>query len=338
MKIKVNGSDYLFFNDITITLNLDAVASSFSFEARFNPNNRIHRELFRPLGYPTVEIFDNDDILLLTGTVVNQNHKSTAEPNLITVSGYSIPGILQDCTIPTENYPLESLKRSLKDIALRLLSTFDIQLNIAPAVSNEANSIYQKTTAEPGDTISGYLAKLASQKNIVLGHDEKGAVLLYRPNANAQPRQFFEKGRSVSMGWTINGQGLHSSIEVIRQPSEENPGVSLQDRANNPLIGTYRPVVNVLSSGKETDTKRAADNKRASELSNLTLAVSFEKYTQLRPGDIVEVQNDEVYLYQRTRFMISKLTIKESETGFNTNVELVLPETYTGETPKNIFT
>lgn len=337
MKIKVNGSEFLFFNDITIAMVLDSVASAFSFSARFNPNNDQHKELFRPLAYPTVEIYHNDGRLLLTGTVLNQNQKSTAEPNLTTLSGYSLPGVLEDSNIPLSAFPLESLKRSLKDIASKLLGIFSLKLIIAPNVLNDANGIYEKTSAEPTDSIASYLAKLAAQRNIVLSHDEKGNVLLFRPDANAVPKYFFDDQNGVDMSWAVNGQQLHSEINVIRQPSEDNPGVSLADKANNPLIGAYRPSVSVLSSGKETDTKRAADNKMASELSGLVLNLVFEKYVEVSPGDIVEVQNPEVYLYNKTRFMVSGVNLKETETGITTELNVVLPESYTGAIPKNIF-
>ena len=329
MKIKVN--------DITISMVLDSVASAFSFSARFNPKNPQHKELFRPLGYPKVEIYHDDGRLLLTGVVLNQNQKSKAEPELITLSGYSKGGVLDDCNIPLTAYPLESLKRSLYDIASRLLNIFSLNLVVAPNVLKDVNAIYEKTSAEPTDSITSYLAKLAAQRNIVLSHDEKGNIVLFRPNANAAPRYFFDSENTVDMSWSVNGQQLHSDIDVIRQPSEDNPGVSLADKAKNPLIGAYRPSVSILSSGKETDTKRAADNKMASELSGLVLNLAFEKYVEVLIGDIIEVQNEEVYLYQRTRFMVSAINLKETETGITTELSVVLPESYTGETPKNIF-
>ncbi|RDY57720.1 hypothetical protein [Flagellimonas nanhaiensis] len=337
MKIKVNGSEFKFFNDITISLQLDTVASAFSFTARFNPQNESHRELFKPLSYQDVEIFKDDGTLLLTGTVLNQSHKSDKDPNLVSLSGYSKGGILEDCTIPLDSYPLESLNRSLKEITEKLLKIFCLNLKISSNVLNQANAVYSKTSAEPSDSVAGYLSKLTAQRNIVLSHNEKGDIVFFRPNTSAAPKLFITKENSVNMGWSVNGQSFHSSVEVIRQPSDDNGGVSLADKAINPLVGKYRPTVSVLSSGKETDTKLAADNKMASELSNLKLSVGFEKFIEVSPGDIVEVQNDEVYLYNRTRFMASTVSISENETGYKTSLTLVLPETFTGEPPKPIF-
>lgn len=337
MKIKVNGSEFVFFNDIKISLQLDTVASVFSFSARFNPQNLVHKALFKPLSYPEVEIFKNDGTLLLTGTILNQAQKSDKDPNLVSLSGYSKGGVLEDCTIPLRSYPLESLKRSLKEITERLLQIFDLNLQVASNVVNEVNAVYNKTIAEPTDSIASYLSKLAAQRNIVLSHNSKGDIVFFRPDAFAAPKLYITKENSNNMGWSVNGQAFHSSIEVIRQPSDDNEGVSLADRANNPLIKAIRPIVSVLSSGKETDTKMAADNKMASELSNLILVVNFEKFIDVTPGDIVEVENDEVYLYNRTRFMVSSVNISENVKGNTTDISMVLPETFTGQIPKLIF-
>jgi hypothetical protein len=75
----------------------------------------------------------------------------------------------------------------------------------------------------------------------------------------------------------------------------------------------------------------------ASELANMVLSVEVEKYLSVFPGDIVEVENSDIFLYARTRFMVNQVTISESHTGTTVSSNLVLPETYTGEVPKNIF-
>ena len=51
MELKVNGKTYDRFNDVSVTLNYDSVASAFSFAAYFNPDNTDHRTLFKPCSY-----------------------------------------------------------------------------------------------------------------------------------------------------------------------------------------------------------------------------------------------------------------------------------------------
>lgn len=338
MKIKINGQYYIFFNELSVDRTLDSIASTFSFKARFNPENENHQRLFKPLSFHKVEIFNSSDLLIFTGVIVNHSFDSVANPNLVAVSGYSLPGILEDCTIPVRNYPLESTNRSLKDIADRLCGLYGIKVVIDSSVGNDANRVYSKTTASVSDTVKGYLSKLTSQRNVILSHDAKGRVLLFKPNGNKQPKYSFNKENALKMNLGVNGQGLHSFISVVRQPSSENAGVSTADSIQNPLINVFRATTKVLSSGEDTDTKNAADNELASELKAISVGVSLEGlYDDINPGDIIEIENKEIYIYNKTLFMVSSVKLAVNNSGNTTELSLVLPETYTSKVPKKIF-
>lgn len=338
MRIKINGQFYKFFNQLSLNLSLDSIASTFSFNAKFNPDNENHKKLFKPLAYHKVEIFNDNDELMFTGLIINNAFSSDSGTNLVALSGYSLAGILEDCTIPVNNYPLENLNRSLKDISERLCGLFNIKVVIDSSVGNDANRVYLKSVASPTDTIKSYLSKLTSQRNVILSHDNKGRVLLFKPNANNEPKYSFNKLNSLKMSFSINGQGLHSLISVIRQPSAENSGVSTADSIENPLIPIFRPTTKVLSSGDDTDTKNAADNELASELKAITLNVELQGlYEDLKPGDIVEIENNEIYIYSKVKFMISAIRLSIDVSSKLTSLSLVLPETYTSKIPKKIF-
>ena len=337
MKIKIDGYEYTDFNDITVNLSLDSIASTFSFVARYNNRNNEHRKLFRPLSFHTVEIFDDNENLMLTGTILSHSFSSTSSPNLVRLSGYSTPGILEDCTIPLNNYPLESLNRSLKEITEKLISPYNLILKIDSSVKNEVDTIYEKSVASPTESVKDYLSKLAAQRNVIISHNAQGNLVFFRPNVSSTPKHFFNEESDISMNMSINGQQLHSEISVIRQPSNDDSQVSLSDSALNRNVLLFRPKVNVLSSGKSVDTKKAAENKLAEELKSISLNVSTSGFLDLLPGDIVEVQNREIFLSQKVKFMVSSIVVKENEKGVNSSLNLVLPETFSGEIPEIIF-
>jgi prophage tail gpP-like protein len=338
MIIKINGRNVDFFTGVSIQLKLDSIASVFQFKARFNPENDDHKEIFKPLQYYKVEIFNNDKILIFTGTILNTAFESNSGTNLVSISGYSLSGILEDCTIPVSQYPLQSDNLNLKDIANRLCGLFDIGLVIDSSVTNEVNRPYKKTTASPTDTIKGYLAKLTSQRNILLSHDAKGRVVMFKPNSEQKPKYFFNKENTLSMSSSFNGQSLHSEINVVRQPSGENAGVSTVDKVVNPLIEKYRPTTKVLSSGEDTDTKKAADNELAAELEAIQLKLELNYLLEdIMPGDIVNVHNHEIYSFAYSRYMVKDVSYSYDEKSDKTSLSLVLPETYTGDIPKPIL-
>lgn len=337
MRVKINGTDFIHFNSLTIDLSMDKVASVFSFNVRFLPDNNTHRQIFKPLSFPLVQIYDDNNKLLLTGKIVTQSFKSNSKPNLVPVSGHSLPGILEKVTIPLRLYPLESINRSIKDITERLISAFGISLVVDQNVINQANTIISKSVASPSETIKSYLSKLTAQKNIVLSHNEKGQLRFFILQTKSSPVYFFTKENTTEMQFNINGQNFHSEVSVIRQPSITVKNVSLQDSVTNNLIGEYRPLVSVLSSGETTDTTRAAKNKLASELLSMPLTIQLNKVIAIQVGDLVEVQNDEVFLFKRTKFIVNSIQFSQNNNKENTSLSLVLPEAFTGDNPVNIF-
>lgn len=338
MRVKIDGKFFNFFSSISIDYKLDSVASAFSFAARFDPHNALHRDIFKPLAFRKVEIFTNDNQLLLTGYTVVTDLVSSSVRSLQNLSGYSKPGILEDCSIPYSSYPLEKLNVSLNDVAQNVLSEFDLAYTVDPSVATDMNLQYSKTVAQPAETIKSFIAKLAAQRNIILGHTAKGDLLFFRPDVKAKPKRFYTDKNTLSMKLAVNGQGLHSKISVIRQPSKDNTSLAPVDTVENPLILLNRSLVKVLSSGSASETKKAADNVLSSELKNIPITITLEHIdVDLKCGDIVEVQNPEIYLYSRAKLLISSIAIKESQVGESMELKLVMPETFTGEVPKNIF-
>jgi len=337
MRIRINGLEYRHFNNLEIGLSLDKIASSFSFVALFNPDNSQHRSIFKPLSYPKVEIFSNENNLILTGIIVNNTFNSSSKIELSTISGYSLAGVLEHVKIPLRAYPLESLNRSIADITKRLLSFFDLNLKIEPSLSNVTNEILPRSVASPTESIKSYISKLASQKNIVLSHNERGDLTFIRPDVNSKPTYFFNKENVLSATLSTQGEGMHSEVSVIRQPSISLPNASTQDSVSNPMVTSFRPSVSVLTSGDSSEVTRAANNKLAKELMNIKLVLNFERTFPIFQGQIVEVQNDKLFLFSRSRFLVKEVKISSNQNSDKMSVSLVLPESFTGETPKNVF-
>lgn len=364
MEVVINGKSIAYFNSGTINLKLDSIASTFEFAAYFKPQEIDFQEIFKPLQYLPVEIYNSKKNLIFTGTILNHRFTSNSGRELVIISGYSKSGILEDvCIPPSENYSLESNNKSLKDIATQLCRLFGINVVVSDqaksisettikttakttkeksdyaSIKAKANSVFGRTSASPSESIRDYLAKLASQKNIILSHNEKGEVLLFQPNYNQLPRYFFTKGNTISMSADYNGQALHSDIYIVRQPSDDNQGVSTFDRAKNTLVAKYRPTTKIMSSGEDAQTKDAAKNELASELKAIQLTLELQGlFDEIYPGEIVNVHNHHIYCYAYNRFMVDSITLKFDSKSDTTTLNLVVPETFTGgELIRDIF-
>lgn len=337
MKIKVNGDYYINFNDFSLSSSLDSVASSFSFTSFFDIENADHKKFFRPLSFHKVEFFNDANQLFFTGTIVSHKFNSTENPEMVTLSGYSLPGVLEDCTIPYSSYPLESLGSSLKEIASRVLQPFGIGYKIFTEVARECSLPYTKSVAEPSESVKEYLSKLASQRNIIISHDRHGRLVFFKPNKNAKPIRSYTEENTSNISLDVDGQGLHSKLTILRQPSKDGSNLTPEDTISNPMIKVFRPTVEVLSSGEETDTKSGVENFMADELKNIKVKIELDRWDGMMTGDIIEVHNHEVFLFNTSRFMVMSTTINEGTEGRTMSIDAVLPEAFSGGEPKNIF-
>jgi len=338
MKIKIENKFFNHFSNLTLKFNLDTFASVFSFDARFDPLNVEHQKIFKPLTYPKIEIFSDDNNLLLTGNIVNNDFASSKTPQLVSFSGYTKSGILEDVTIPDSVYPLEKNNQSLSEISAQLLKPFGISQLIESNVANKMNLVYEKAVAQPTQSVASFLTQLASQRNIVIGHTKKGDVYYFKAFIGSKPVKSYDESNLLSSKMAINGRAFHSDITVRRQPSDENVGVSTVDGVKNPNVEQIRSVCKILSSGDDTSTIEAAQNVLASELRGIQLGLELPKIdTSILCGQIIEFINPELFIYKKQKFVINEIIYKEDSEADTMTVNCLTPEAFTGGIPTNIF-
>jgi prophage tail gpP-like protein len=364
MKARVNGMYFMYFNEVVISTSLDAVASTFSFVARYDPDIPGHNELFRPLSYAKIEFFDDNSTRpLSTGTIVDWNFASEADPTLKKLSGYSLPGVLEDCQIPYSLYPLESNNRNLQQITDRLLKPFGLKLIVYDIVKKECAQIIARTVAKPEETIKNYICSIANQKNVIVSHDIFGNLIMFRPDVKSQPKLTLTPENTTKMNLHVNGREIHSEITTLRQPSKgDNPDeafgniniterslddfidkgetlkISSSNTVKNKLVTAYRPMVDKLTRLSFWDTDRAAKNMRGAELKNVRITFELDRWEKVSIGDIIEVDvNPELFINKKVKMILESTTIQENSKTKTLSGSLVLLETFTGDEPQNIF-
>lgn len=345
--IKIQGKEFTNFNSFKLNISFDSIASAFSFNAHYNPENPEHRIIFRPLTYRKVEVFA-DGVLMLTGVMVNHKFKERAAPQLITVSGYSVTGVFEDASIAPASYPLESINKSINDIATALIKPFGISL-----ISNEpeANEPLEKSTAKAGDSIKNYLSTICAQKNLILTHSSTGKLIITKVKTSTVKVNLLE---NVEIDLAVNGQKMHSEITVMKQASSTdsnaasatvlNPFISkfnTQITPTNKFVPNYRPKVKEQSSGASIDTERAAKNVLANDLKaikfNIKLSSWYLDNEILTPNKLIAIQSDFLFLFKKTNLFIEAVAFSGTPKAQVSNLTCVIPEVYNGNTPTNIF-
>ena len=319
VRLNIEDKRYSNFSDYTINLKLNAIASVFKFNALNDILNNV-------IGFEKCEIFKDND-LLLTGYILVPQYKVTSKPELISISGYSLPGILEDVQIPVSLYPLQSDNLNLQEITRKYLSSFDIDAVFDDTIQTESLKNYKKIIADETQTIKSFLNELASQRGIILTHNEKGNLVFTRINVNTLiPVETFSEGDKgiYSMSLDISGQQLHSEITVIRQASRDNPD-SAQSTIQNPYCSIFRPKVTTLSSGDLFDIDKAARRQLSNELTSITLTINTTKF--IKPGNLITVTSESLKL-NKTEFIIQETEINGDVKDEKYTLKCVLKDVY----------
>jgi hypothetical protein len=358
------------FNSIDITLEYDSIASKFEFEMAFDPNNKKDAEIasvshihegsiyyvhdkpgkFKDLKYRDA-VTTNE--LLITGFLLSQGFRHSAAPNLVKIGGYSKPGALEDSDIPIDKFPLESNGKSFKQIAQSILKTspgkkgFNFGFRVDKLGNKDGNTLfvesksvdedYEKSTAPESKSIKEYLSELATQKDIILSHTPQGDLLVTAPNINGKPILDI-KGIGfngvIDLDLVYNGQPLHSEITVVRQ-ADEDGGNAAEYTILNPLVPiVYRPKVVSLTSGNDITVEKAALNELRNELKAISLIVTLDRGAVngkfIFPNNIITVTDREIYLYEKTRWIIGKINFREDASGEKMVLTCYLPAAFGG--------
>jgi len=333
MILTLDGTRFTGFSNYAINLLYDSVASTFSFSALrdFAP---------APFGFQTCTIEDDAGNLLITGTVLSSNFVATRKEQLITINGYSLPGILEDCQIPPSIYPLQSDKLTLRQIIDKVTAPFGISYVVDSIVSAEFDLTYEKSNADPGESVKGYINRLVSQKGIILTHNSNGALVFTKLQAEAlSPVLSFAEGNPgiFEISLQTNGQAMHSEITVMRQAGAKSTR-ALQSTIANPYCPITRSKVKILNSdsGDLLDVDKAARNELGAELAG-AISLTIKTTAFVMPGNLIRVKSQTLRISEYTEFFVQSCQISGDVNGEKYTLTCVLKEAYTTDEVNNIF-
>lgn len=335
LRMTINNTEYSYFSNLRLTMNFSGFVSTFSFNAPFDPDMDMHRSLFTPLRYPVVKIYYNRE-LLLTGVIVSHSIQDEAKPTSASFSGYSKCGILQDVSVPTSLYPLQSTDRTLREIVNRLIGPFNLK-----AIYNapEVDERYQETVAEQADTVGAYIHKLCEQRNLRLSHSPDGNLVISKPVNSGIFTNFTDRFRALKSEIDVDGQSIYSSYAAIRQSSIEDD-VQAQSEATFPI--PYRPTVQVQQDGEQGDIEKMATSMRANGGNSLKLNLKLDRWTNYdneiyKPGYVVGFQNKHLGLRKLNTWFIESVNLYTEGSQEMSDLALVPDWSVFDKKPNNPF-
>ncbi len=330
-----------FFTNWKVVMKYDSIGSTFTFSYFFDPENPEHKE-FSCVGHFHLCTLEDNGELILSGFILSIDFVDSSKRELTSVSGYSLPGVLEDCEVPV-GVPLQSDTLTLREIVDRYVTPFGISYVIDSSVAALMEERFDETRIKETQTVKSYLTELTSQKNIIMTHDARGRLVFTKASSGKKPIFYFDGSiPGVSYRMSYNGQGMHSSITAIAQADIESEEQAAEDTVDNPFCPiVFRPHVITQNSGTSNDTVRAAKNALQKELKNISLSITMDRWDLngkiVRPGEIISVRNPKIYLFKKTNWLIDSVELSGDAETRTAILTCVRPEVYTGETPDYIF-
>jgi prophage tail gpP-like protein len=334
------------FNSFRVSQRFDAVGGTFSFSFYFEPDDNELKELLC-IGHYHICTLEYNNQLVLKGNIISQSFGSQSARSFVNLAGYSLPGVIEDCNIPTSAYPLQNDGLTIRQIVSKLLNPFGIKFKVDNVVSGRMNTVLETATASETSTVKGYISSLCSQQNIIVTNTPEGELLFTQIDTKKKPILNFDttKGQSqpaTSFKLSFDGQQMHSHITVMKQ-ADIDGGNAGQHTIRNPYVinSVFRPKTIIQTSGSDVDSSKVARQALANELKGLKLIIDVNVWEVdgklLRTGEFITVVNPDIYLYKKSTWFIEGVDFSGDNKQNVATLTCVLPEVYSQKTPEYLF-
>lgn len=352
--IQIDGE--VFHNWVNLRINraFDSI-DTFSFTAPFEPNNLQWREIFKPFSFKTVEVFVGLN-KMFTGQMVTPMPISEPGVTTMSVSGYSLPGALQDCTPPAPNtgFQYEFNGLTVVEIAQALGLPFGIR---AVGGNGSPGAVFKREGIEPIQKVLPFLAGLARQRKLVISSDENGSLVFHKEKS--APGTILEVGETsgklvatfgahespiISVVPNFNAQQFYSHvtgfIPVVIIKREQNERI--YTKQNNKLRNVLRPYNFVAKDTNAQDRQEAVEATMGRMYANaVEYSVEVSTWRNAtselwKPGDFIKLNWPEAMIYTDFTFFIRRVNFRKSANQETAHLTLTLPGGFAGKIPESL--
>jgi len=333
ISILIDGNLFSFFTEYSMTFEIDTF-DTFSFSAPFDNSIEIYREIFRPFSYKPVSIYYGKE-LIFTGVLLAPESAVLPDRREISISGYSKPGILNDCMMPITSFPLEFNNQKLEQITSVLCKPYGVQYRFLESSGNP----FKKVSIGIDQNIFSFLSDLAKQRGLLITNDSKGKLVFWKSETGKSLASFVEGELPfISCAPSFDYQNFYSHITGVTSTTESKDSAkyTYQNKYLTKL-GIMRNYNCTIDDAKDSDIKQAVLSKVGrmfgeSASYELTIQGHIDRQRNIfKKNTTITLLSPGAMIYRETEFLIKSFTLNRGIDGDSTVFSLVLPGAYTGE-------
>ena len=334
--ILIDGEFFTGFTGYSLSFSVDSL-DLFAFSAIWEDNKRL-RNVFKPFTFKQCTVY-YDKKILFTGRILTSAPEVNPDSKTITIQGYPLCGVLNDCCLPESKYPPCYSNMTLEQIAADVCEPFGLKAEF----SEPSGDVFDQVEYEPEQKLLDFLTKLASQRGFIFTNTVYGMLKFWKLKEEEVTASFKEGELPyLSVKPSFAAQNMYSHITGFSKTEDEQIAGSFT-YVNSFLVrsGVLRPLSIVLddvdSAGLEKAVKAEAGKMFASCISyELTVVGHRDARGNLyRKGMMVSVFSPGAMIYRDTKFQVYKVDLIRSDTeGNQTVMKLVLPGSLDGKLPE----
>jgi prophage tail gpP-like protein len=273
---------------------------------------------------------------LITGYIDQININYNSANHSIQISGRDKTGDLTDCSFAST--PNEWKNLTVSQIISNLCTPFGVEIAVDSSVTTEANTIIPTFKANEGETVSDLISNLCKKKAILPISLGDGKLTLTRAGTNSLADSLV-LGENIKEGSLEQNNMDRFSIYHVKGQGAGGDTLSLGDftqpsgSQEDEIINRYRPIV-ILSDQASNNAEcrnfaRWEARVRAGRSRLPSYIVQGWTMADGNPwplNSLVEVVDDFIGISEK--FIISDISFTLDQSGSETGLNLVKPETY----------
>jgi prophage tail gpP-like protein len=337
VSILVDGKQFIGFTGYEINLNYDSF-DTFSFSAPYDVAMKDIKDTIMPFAFKDCAVYYNGN-LLFNGTLLTPDPELSNGAKEISLQGYPLCGILNDCTIPLAKYPASYDGLTLKEIAEPLCESYGIGVEF----QSDPGSQFKEISFEPTEKVLNLLSKLAQQQQLLFTNDTGGRLVFFKPQKEPSFVSFKEGEMPLmSLKSKFNAQGFYSHINgFTKVDKEKEPLAYTWENRYLTEKGITRFMTIIINDAETQDDLEKGVVAFAGRMFADCVSYDLECEGHLtsngslfKKGMTVSVNAPGAMIMSDTDFIARNIKLKRDTTGKTASISLVLPGSFTEEIPE----
>ncbi len=318
LQIEIDGEIFRGWSGITIDLNLDVLADSFSIAVAYN-NVEPYKNILKRFQYQATRIIFQENTIL-TGVIPIIEITSGDDSTSITLKGYSKTGVLGDCNLPPNQYPRKFDGLSFVQIASQLCDPFGIKVVVSDSAVEQANILYPEISIGETEKIGAFLVKIAKDRSIILTNTPAGDLFITRLVKGAEEVLSIDKPTLPERknSAVYDGTKLFSDYFLVSSGDETN---SPSNSVFRFPIKAYRPtVLKQQQSSKQNQGNKIENEAKkalaAAEVINSSIPDWVDNNDDvLLPGKVFSIKDPSLQIDSTERHVIRTVKLTSAASG-----------------------